>query len=198
MLRKFNGGRSKLTWKVLTGDETWIHQYHQKTKMQSAVWLFPDESPPPKHKRSRNAQKNMVACFFGKSSCIATILLEDTRTVTADWCVHHCLPKVLEVWCQRCPKTGHRGLFLHQDNASAHTAATAVDFLIESEVQLLPHPPYSPDLSPCALFPEVKKQLKGTLFESAEDACRAFTRAVEDIPDIPDIPKSTWAEEWNK
>ena len=62
-------------------------------------------------------------------------------------------------------------------------AATTVDFLNESEVQLLPHAPYSPDLSPCDLFypiPEVKKQLKGTLSESAEDACRAFTRAVED------------------
>ena len=60
-------------------------------------------------------------------------------------------------------------------------------------MQLLPHPLYSPDLSPCNffLFPEVKKQLKGTIFESAEDACRAFTRATEDMP------KSTWAEEWN-
>ena len=39
------------------------------------------------------------------------------------------------------------------------------------------------DLSPCdfSLLPEVKKQLKGTLFESVEDACRAFTRAVEDM-----------------
>ena len=38
----------------------------------------------------------------------------------------------------------------------------------------------------------MKKQLKGTLFESAEDAWRALTRAVEDIP------KSTWAEEWTE
>ena len=30
------------------------------------------------------------------------------------------------------------------------------------------------------------------MFESVEDACRAFTRAIEDIP------KSTWAEEWNE
>ena len=67
-----------------------------------------------------------------------------------------------------------------------------VDFLNESEVHLS-YPLYSPDLSPCDffLFPEVKKQLKGTQFESAEDAGGAFTRAVEDIP------KSTWAEEWN-
>ena len=59
---------------------------------------------------------------------------------------------------------------------------------------LLPHPPYSPDLSPCyfLLFPEVKEHLKGTLFESAKDTCRVFTRAVEYIP------ISTWAQEWNK
>ena len=48
---------------------------------------------------------------------------------------------------------------------------------------LLPHPPYSPDLSPCDLFlsPEVKKRLKGTLFETVRGARRAFTRIVEDI-----------------
>ena len=77
---------------------------------------------------------------------------------------------------------------------SAHTPATMVDFFSKSEVQSLLHLPYSPDRSPCdfLLFPEVKKQLKGTLFEIAEDACRAFTRAVEDVP------KSTWDEEQNK
>ena len=137
----------------------------------------------------------MVACFLGKSGHVATIPLEDRRvgtanrrTGTANWYEHHCLPKVFEVWCQRRRKTG---LFLHHDNASAHTAATTVDFLNESEV---PYPPYSPNLFPCNvfLFPEVNKQLKGTLFESAQDACRAFTGAVEDIP------KSTWDEEWNK
>ena len=102
--------------------------------MQSAVWLFPDESPhPPKIKKSCSAQLKVVAGFFGKSGHVATIPLEDRRTVTADWYVHHRLPKVFKVWCQRRPKTGPRGLILHHDNASAHTAATTVDF----EVQLL-------------------------------------------------------------
>ena len=110
--------------------------------MQSAVWLFPDESPPPKPKRSRSAQKKIVACLFGKSGQAATISLEDRQTLPADPYVRHCLPKVLDNWCQRRPKTGLRGLFLHRDNASAHTAATMVDFLKESEEQLLPHPPY--------------------------------------------------------
>ena len=45
MLREFSGGRSKLTWKVLTGNETWVYRYDPETKMRSVVWLFLDESP---------------------------------------------------------------------------------------------------------------------------------------------------------
>ena len=55
----------------------------------------------------------------------------------------------------------------------------------------MPHPKYSPDCCPYDIFllREVKIQLKGYLFESAEDTCRAFTKAVEGIP------KPTWAED---
>ena len=51
VLRKVNGSRSKLTWEVLAGDETWIYRYDPETKMQSTVWLFLDESPLHKLER---------------------------------------------------------------------------------------------------------------------------------------------------
>ena len=129
MLRKFDGGCSNLTWEVLTGDETWMYWYDPKTKMQSAAWLFPNESPLPKLKRYRSAQKESVAGFLRKAGHVATIPVEDGRTVTADWCVHHCLPNVLEVLYQRHPKTRLRGFFLRRVNASGHTAVTMVGFL---------------------------------------------------------------------
>ena len=59
----------------------------------------------------------------------------------------------------------------------------------------MPHAPYSPDRALSLRLlpnPEVKKQVTGTLLESAEDARRAFTRAVEDIP------RSAWVGEWNE
>ena len=63
MLRKLNGGRPKLTWEVLTGYETWIYRCNPETKMQSAVWLFPDESTPQKLKGSHwHTEKN--GCLF--------------------------------------------------------------------------------------------------------------------------------------
>lgn len=192
MLEKFDGGQSKSTWKVLSGDETWVYQFDPETKQQSSVWVFPGDAPPIKFKRTRSTGKQMVASFIARSGHVATVPLEDRRTVTSDWYVHHCLPKAFEAWRTRRPNTGLRGLMLHHDNAPAHTAFATREFLASEGVLLLSHPPYSPDLSPCDffLFPFVKKQLRGTRFESPEDAVRAFTRAIEDIDDV------TWSQAW--
>ena len=189
MLRKCDGGRSPLVWVNVTGDETWIYQYDLETKQQSEVWVFPDENPPVKFKRNRSASKQMIACFFAKFGHVATIPLEDRKTVTADWYVNHCLPKIFQAWCTWCPRTGVRGLLLHHDNASAHTAAVTLDFLTASDIQLITRSPYSPDLAPCDwfLFHFVNWQLTGKQFQNGEDA-RAFIEGV-----ILDIPQSTWS-----
>ena len=180
-----------MTREVLTGDETRICRYDPETKMQSAVCLFPDESPPPRtQKIAQRTEEN--GCLFLRKIGPRRHHSSLGQNVTAGCHVHHCRPKVFEVWCQRRQKTGPCGLFLHRDKTSTHSAATPVDFLNESEVQLLPYPPYSPDLSPCDffLFPEVKKQLKGTLFESVEDACLSFTCLLYTSPSPRDAAQS--------
>jgi hypothetical protein len=42
-------------------------------------------------------------------------------------------------------------------------------------IEILPHPPYSPDLAPSDffLFPNLKKQLKGIHFDSDEEVILA-------------------------
>ena len=128
----------------------------------------------------------MIACFFAKFGHVATIPLEDRKTVTADWYVNHCLPKVFQVWCKRRTRTGVCGLLLHRDNASAHTAAVTLDFLAAGNIHLVTHQPYSPDLAPCDwfLFPSVKRQLKGKQFQNAEDAGAFFEGFILDIPQL--------------
>ena len=44
---------------------------------------------------------------------------------------------------------GVRGILLHHDNASSHTALRTREFSQNSGLKTLPHPPYSPDLAPC-------------------------------------------------
>ena len=159
MLQKFDGGKSHRVWDIVTGDETYIYQYDPESKQQSSVWLFPGQAPPVKFKRARSTSKQMIAVFFSKSGHVASIPLLERKTVTSEWYTNTCLPQVFESWSKRRPRTGTRGLLLHHDNASAHTAAATLDYLQENNVQLVTHPPYSPDLAPCDffLFPQIKK-----------------------------------------
>ena len=84
MLRKFDGGRSPSVWDIIAGDATWVYQYDPETKQQSAVWVFADENPPVKLNRNKSAFKQMIACFFANFGYVATIPLEDRKTITAD------------------------------------------------------------------------------------------------------------------
>ncbi|CAH2021675.1 unnamed protein product [Acanthoscelides obtectus] len=83
-----------------------------------------------------------------------------------------------------------RRIILHQDNASSHTAQKTRQYLTEENVELLDHPPYSPDLSPNDFFtfPKIKNRLRGQRLKSPEEAVDAFKNAVLDLP----------ANEWNK
>ena len=190
MLRRFDKGTSNLVWEVVSGDETWIYCFDPETKQQSAEWTPIGGVPPQKFKRERSVAKQMVAVFVAKSGHVVTVPLETQRTVTAHWYVDQCLPKVLAAVADRRPRTRHRGLLLHQDNAPAHRARQTHDFLEEQRVQQVGHPAYSPDLAPCDffVFPHVKSKLRGIRFESPEAAVQAFIRGLEDIP------SSAWSD----
>jgi len=58
----------------------------------------------------------------------------------------------------------------HQDNAPAHNALSVKQFLANTKITVLEHPPYSPDLATCDFyrFPKTKSLLKGNHFVSVE------------------------------
>ena len=54
---------------------------------------------------------------------------------------------------------------------------------MQNSIQVVTHPPYSPDLAPCDffLFPTVKEKVKGTQFGTPDVAVTAFGSAVSDL-----------------
>ncbi len=54
-------------------------------------------------------------------------------------------------------------VLFHHDNAPAHSSAVTMAKLVELGYELLPNPPYSPDLTPRDFFwfPNLKKSLAG-------------------------------------
>ncbi|CAH2011558.1 unnamed protein product [Acanthoscelides obtectus] len=170
-LDRFNSGNSKNVYSIVSGDESWIYC----------------EEKPTKVIRSRSVSKKMVATFVSKAGHIATIPLNEQRTVTADWYATICLPKVITELRKINPE---RRIILHQDNANLHTAQKTRQYLTEENVELLDHPPYSPDLSSNDFFtfPKIKNKLRGQRFQSPEEAVDAFKNAVLILP----------VDEWNK
>ncbi|CAH2013080.1 unnamed protein product [Acanthoscelides obtectus] len=156
-------------------------------RLTSAVWVFQGAEKPTKVIRSRSLSKKMVATFMSKAGHIATIPLNEQRTVTADWYTTICLPRVITELRKINPE---RSIIIHQDNASSHAAQKIRQYLTEENVELLDHPPYGPDLSPNDFFtlPKIKNRLRGQSFQSPEEAVDAFKNSVLDLP----------ANEWNK
>lgn len=74
-------------------------------------------------------------------------------------------------------------------NASSNTSAQTSEYLRTQNVELMGHPPYSPDLASNDFyfcFQSLKNKLRGERFSSPEKAVDAFrTRVLE-------IPSSDW------
>ena len=75
------------------------------------------------------------------------------------------------------------GVILLHDNASPHFKRCVVEMLAQWEWEVLSHPPYSPDLSPCDffLFAAIKEPLRGQRFQSQEDINAAWKASIDQV-----------------
>jgi transposase len=70
---------------------------------------------------------------------------------------------------------------LHHDNAPSHTSVLIQQFQAKDKMAVIPHPPYSPDLAPCFLFPEMKLKLKGRRFDTIEEIQAESQRVLDTL-----------------
>ena len=81
MLAKYNRGASKDVYKIVTDNESCICAYEPETKQQSTVWIFEPKPNQTKIVRGKISSKQMIACFFGTTGHLATVPVENRRTV---------------------------------------------------------------------------------------------------------------------
>ena len=157
-----------LLQKVICTDESWVHVYSPELKSRSSQWLPKGSWRPQKALRSRSAKKTLLTIFYDWKGIIYFEFTD--HTVSADDYIatlgrfrEHVRLYRPELW-----ETGN--WFLQQDNAPAHTATPTLAYFGENDLDLLNHPPYSPDLAPCDyfIFPCLKSTLRGRRFENID------------------------------
>ena len=173
IVSRYGGEDGKRLKEIVTGDEMWAFYYDPLTKRKSMQWMKKGEPRPTKVRRERSTKKTMYLIFFDYSgivSCSRLIPTQERRTINSTFYVKNCLKKLVAKLRKKRGKIGLRGLKLHHDNASIHKSDLTTAFLAEKKLKILPHPAYSPDLSPCDffLFPKLKETLRGRRFETEE------------------------------
>ncbi|KMQ87583.1 mariner transposase [Lasius niger] len=160
--------------RFVTVDETWIHHYTPESKQQSKQWTVSGESAPKKAKTVLSAGKVMATVFWDSQGIILIDYLQKGQSITGAYYAT-LLNRLDEELRTKRPRLMKKKLLFHQDNAPAHTSVVAMAKVHELGYELLPHPPYSPDLAPCDffLFPNLKIWLGGKRFSSNEKAIAA-------------------------
>ena len=124
------------------------------------------------------------AIFFDSKGPVLQIPVLKGSSVTGKFYRERVLTQLVDFYQKRRPRTSVRGIKLLYDNAPAHKSSTVQEYLKESGLDVLDHPPYSPDLSPCDfwLFPRLKEMLAGHYFESLCGIGSVFYQCLQHIP----------------
>ena len=76
------------------------------------------------------------------------------------------------------------GILLQHDNATPHTSQKTKAVINKIGFELMPHPPYSPDLAPSDywLFEEMRRPLRGKRFSNFDELQTAVNTWVKGTP----------------
>jgi len=167
-LRKFKRKMNS----IVTMDESWVYFYDPKTTKELQMWKSPDSPQPKAVKSARFVKKVMLIAFFDSRGMVYYDFVKKGSTVNGKYFIRSCRKAI-----SRARIRLNFQPLLHFDNAPCHRSREVNDFFTESDVQVVPHPPYSPDLAPCDffLFPKLKKYLRGHIYASEKELKRTVS-----------------------
>ena len=169
---------------IVTGDETWIYHFRPDSKAKNKVWVSSEGDRPVIVRPCKTSNRMFYAIFFDSKGPVLEIPVLKGSSVTGKFYRESVRSELFDFY-QKCRlRTGVSGIKLLHDNAPAHKSATVQEYLKESGLNVLDHPPYSPDLSPCDLwlFPRLKEMLAGHCFESRCGIGSAVYQCLQHIP----------------
>jgi histone-lysine N-methyltransferase SETMAR len=158
--------RKRILSKLITVDETWVH--HDGT-VRRINWLREGQVAQGVPKPNPLGHKVMLIVFWAKFGIVHWELIPRDVGLNSDrYCT---ILNQVQVAARLFTAQGvRRGkVFLQQDNAPPHRAQSTQSHIKDVlGWDLLPHPPYSPDIAPSDyhLFRSLKYHLRGVQFQN--------------------------------
>ena len=196
LLHRFREEGNKFLQKVVATDETWIQDFEPELKFQSSEWRGKSSTRPKKFKRAQSNVKQMMIFAYDCKGVIMIDRVLSGTTVTVAY-YRQFLQKLRRKMHVNRPDLLENGVLILHDNAWPHLGKDVCELLDRYSWEVLPHPPYSPDMSPpdFDLLPKLKINMRGVRFSMLEDLSASVTWCVRqlncstDLTGITVLPK---------
>ena len=152
---------------ITTGDECWIYWDNDP----DSQWLPAGQKRPLRTRKTIASKKTMFSIFFSLRGFLVVKTLPPGKKFNSQFMQDIVIPELCSNMKKFRVKNGAKGTFLHMDNATCHKSKSTQNKIALSGIKTIPHPPYSPDLSPCDfwLFGRLKEFLKGNRFQTEKE-----------------------------
>ena len=137
---------------LLTDDETWMHMFEPQRRADNKQWKRKDQKRPCIAKRTVSSKKRLYVIIFNSSGPVVQVPCPSDHTVTGRFFKNSVMKKVKEFYNKKRSSKRWLGVHLLLDNTWSHKCEVVKSFLASEKVNVLNHPPYSPNLSPCDFF----------------------------------------------
>jgi len=153
-------------------DETWLDSFDPESKVRSVVWKYVSSPPPRKFRVIASTHEVMATVFWDADGIVRIDYLEHGSIITGIYYAD-LIRKVRAALKEKRRRKLRHGVLFHQDNEPAHMSSQALANVRNVGFRLLPHLPYSPDLtqSDFYLFPKLKEFMK--LADNEDVVCMA-------------------------
>ena len=190
--------RDPMLDRIVTCDEKWIFFDNRR---RSSQWLNVGEAPKHFPKPEQHQKKVLVTVWWTMRGVIHHNFLKPGETVTSEKYCEEIDQMHLQLKRLRPALVNRKGPLLLHDNAKPHVARVTQKKLNELGIEVLPHPPYSPDLSPTDFhfFKHLDNFVKEKVFKSEEEVRDAFEAFVSSrTPDFYDTGINKLISRWQK
>lgn len=158
--------------RIVTGDEKWIHYDNPKRRKS---WVKPGQPSTSVAKLNIHGSKLLLCIWWDQRGVIYYELLKPKETITGDR-YRLQLMRLSRAMKEKRPEYSerHDKVILLHDNARPHVAKPVQTYLKTLKWEVLPHPPYSPDIAPSDyhLFRSMAHSLSEQKFTSYEECQR--------------------------
>ena len=162
-----SGHKERFLYRIVAGDEKWCLYVNLKKRKE---WLSPNKLATPRTKPELHPRKAMICVWWDCEGVIHYEMLEKNQTVNAELYIQQ-MWRLKEAIQRKRPNLMRHGVLLQHDNARPHISKLTKAAIQEIGWEILPHPPYSPDLAPTDfhLFRSLSNNLRDVSFNDNEE-----------------------------